>query len=174
MSVVDLHPLAPLAGAVNDNSAAYDLVLLAHVLTAVVGLVAVAVAGGFALALRGALDRGGPVPDTVERYFRPGVNWVGRVLFAVPVLGVVLVAMSGGQWGYSDAWIGIGLAGWVVVAMVAEGMLWPTERRLQEVVATGGTSDHGEAKALCLQAGLVGLGSAVALVVISVLMVAKP
>ena len=80
----------------------------------------------------------------VVRYFRPGVNWVGRVLFLVPVLGVALVAMSGGQWGYSDGWVTIGLGVWVAVAFVAEGVLWPAERRLQEVVATresaGGTA----------------------------------
>jgi hypothetical protein len=200
--VVDLNHLAPLTGVVNDNSAAYDLVLLAHVLSAVVGLVAVVVAGGFALALRGALARGGSLPDPVVRYFRPGVNWVGRVLFLVPVLGVALVAMSGGQWTYADAWIGIGLAGWVVVAMAAEGILWPTERRLQEIVAAGAGRSGGAAVEVvttdgatveevpplgagqddpmadvatqCLQAGLTGIGLALALVVLSVLMVAKP
>ena len=77
-----------------------------------------------------------PLPVAVVRYYRPGVNWVGRVLFLVPVLGVALVAMSGGQWGYSDGWVTIGLGVWVVVALVAEGVLWPAERRLQEVVAT--------------------------------------
>jgi hypothetical protein len=188
VSVVDLNYLAPLAGVVNANSAGYDLVLLGHVLTAAVGLVAVVVAGGFALALRGALARGGPLPESVVRYFRPGVNWVGRALFAVPVLGVVLVAMSGGQWRYSDAWISFGLAGWIVVAMAAEGILWPLERRLQKVVATGvSPSDptdpaslsgreelRADPGALCLQAGLTGIGLAVALVAISLLMVAKP
>ena len=74
----------------------------------------------------------------VVRYYRPGVNWVGRVLFLVPVLGVALIAMSGGQWGYADGWVSTGLAVWVVVAMVAEGVLWPAERRLQQVVAAPG------------------------------------
>jgi hypothetical protein len=174
--VVYLSHLTPMAAVVDDNSAAYDLVLLAHVLSALVGLVAVVVSGGFALALRGALSRGGPVPEAVARYFRPGTNWVGRVLFAVPVLGIALVAMSNGQWGYSDAWIDIGLAGWAAVAMVAEGILWPTERRLQEVVSSGGAPpEQGwDPEVLCLQAGVVALGLAVVLVVISVVMVAKP
>ena len=84
------------------------------------------------LALRAALGRGGPLPDALVRYYRPGVNWVGRVLFLVPVLGVALVAMSGGEWGRSDAWVTIGLAAVGGVAVAAEAVLWPAERRLQE------------------------------------------
>jgi hypothetical protein len=186
---VDPTHVALLVAGVDDNSAAYDLVLLAHVLSALVAMVALVVAGGFALALRGALGRGGPLPVAVVRYFRPGVNWVGRVLFLVPVLGVALIAMSGGQWGYSDGWVTIGLGLWVVVALVAEGVLWPTERRLQEVVATreatvgtatvapGGTHGQeplGDPAGLCLRSGVLGIGLAVVLVAVAVLMVAKP
>jgi hypothetical protein len=187
LPVDPIHPAA-LSGVVNDNSAAYDLVLLAHVLSAAVGFVAVVVAGSFALALRGTLRRGGPLPVAVVRYFRPGVNWVGRTLFLVPLLGVALIAMSGGQWGYSDAWVSIGLAVWFVVAMAAEGVLWPAERRLQEVVAAreGGTAPGGgpggdaagdvpaDAAGLCLRSGALGIGLAVALVAVGVVMVAKP
>lgn len=192
---VDPVQLVQLVAGVDDNSAAYDLVLLAHVLSALVALVAVVVAGGFALVLRGALRRGGPLPVAVVRYFRPGVNWVGRVLFVVPVLGVALIAMSGGQWAYSDGWVTIGLGAWVVVACTAEGALWPAERRLQEVVAAvedgGVTAPDGadppdgagppdgpgrrtDPSALCLRSGLLGIGLAVVLVAVAVLMVAKP
>lgn len=180
--------LAGLAGVVNDNSAAYDLVLLAHVLTALVGLLAIVVAGGFALALRQAWRRGGPLPDALVRYYRPGINWVGRVLFAVPVLGIALVAMSGGQWGWSDAWVSIGLGIWLVVAGFAEAVLWPGERRLQEAVtavADGGggevVPDTGAAGAVpvtgiesCRTVVATAAACTVALVVVAVLMVAKP
>jgi hypothetical protein len=170
---------------VNQNSAGYDLVLLAHVLAAVAALVAVAVAGGFAMALRNALRRGGPVPEVLVRYYRPGVNWAGRVLFAVPVLGAVLIAMSGGEWSWSDTWVSLGTAAWAAVAVVAEAVLWPHERRLQQAVASagggdgvdpdGGRSESGAAvEARCLRAGLVASGCAVTLVAVAVLMAAKP
>jgi len=168
---------------VNQNSAAYDLVLLAHVLAAVAALVAVAVAGGFAMALRGALRRGGPVSEVLVRYYRPGVNWAGRVLFAVPVLGAVLIAMSGGEWSWSDTWVSLGTAAWAAVAVVAEAVLWPHERRLQQAVASadgggvpdGRQSESGAAvEARCLRAGLVATGCAVTLVAVAVLMAAKP
>jgi len=170
---------------VNQNSAAYDLVLLAHVLAAVAALVAVAVAGGFAMALRGALRRGGPVPEVLVRYYRPGVNWAGRVLFAVPVLGAVLIAMSGGEWSWSDTWVSLGTAAWAAVAVVAEAVLWPHERRLQQAVASadlgegvvhdaGQSEPEAEVEARCLRAGLVATGCAVTLVAVAVLMAAKP
>ena len=175
------NAVAGLVAAVNDNSVAYDLVLLAHVLAAVAALVAVVAAGGFALALRGALRSGRPLTEPVVRYFRPGVNWVGRVLFAVPVLGIVLMAMSGGEWSWSDTWISMGTGAWALVAVIAEAVLWPGERHLQTVVAgrTGGGPDGdpgrtaGEAAA-CLRTGLVGVGLGAALVAVAVLMVAKP
>lgn len=118
------------------TSPGYDLVLLAHVLSAVVGLVALGVAAGSALALRGVLRRGAPVPEALARYYRPGVNWAGRVLFLVPVFGVALLVMSDGQWGFGDTWVTLGMAVWAGVAVLAEAALWPDERRLQDMVAS--------------------------------------
>lgn len=175
--------MAGFAGVVNDNSAAYDLVLLAHVLSALIGMVAVVAAGGFALTLRRALQRGGPLPETVVRYYRPGTNWVGRVLFAVPAFGIALVAMSGGQWKWSDTWVTMGMGVWLVVAGLAEAVLWPGERRLQEVVTTGtavvgadGTSGSSvdRSEAPCLVVAGVAAACAAAFVAVAVLMVAKP
>lgn len=117
------------------HSPAYDLVLLAHVLAALVALVAVAVAGGHAVALRSVLRAGGPVPSVLVRYFRPGVNWAGRSLLAVPVLGLALVAMSHGAWSVGDEWVTLGLVLWFAAAGLAESVLWPGERRLQVAVA---------------------------------------
>ena len=188
MSPVVPTPAPTVAGALNTNAPGYDLVLVVHVLTAVVGLVAVVLAGCSALALGRALARGGAIPEALERYYRPGVNWAGRVLFLVPVLGVALLAMSGGQWGLADAWVSAGMAVWAVVAMAAEAVLWLTERRLQEVVAAAcgderdvdrgtaadGPAVTGDAARWCLRAGVVGLGLGAALVFVGALMVAKP
>ena len=191
MPVADLTAIPGMAAAVNDSSVAYDLVLLAHVLSALAGLVAVVAAGGFALVLRAALRRDGPLPEALVRYYRPGVNWVGRVLFAVPVFGAALIAMSGGGWSWSDTWVSLGMGIWAVVAVAAEAVLWPGERHLQDVVtarsgvpsadrADGAASAHDgpgptpDDGARCLQAGLVGLGLGVALVAVGFMMVAKP
>ena len=163
-----------------------DIFIRRPVLAAVVSLVALLVSGGFALALRRALMTDSPVPEAVARYYRPGVNWAGRTLFLVPVFGVALLAMSGGEWSVSDAWVSLGSAGWALVAMVAEGLLWPMERRLQGVVVTrtGGPAAHAadptdsgvvaDPPALCLRAGLLGMGLGAVLVAVAVVMAAKP
>jgi hypothetical protein len=179
---VDPTAGAVLVAAVNDNSAAYDFVLLAHVLVALVGMVAVVAAGGFAIPLRNALGRNGPLPEALVRYYRPGVNRVGRVLFAVPVLGIALMVMSRGQWGWSDAWISSGMAVWAAVALAAEAALWPGERQLQVAVAgwgadagpDGGSGQTGDATGICLRVSLTALGCTVALAATAVVMVAKP
>jgi len=121
-----------LLGAAPARDAGYDVVLLAHVLAAAVGLGAVVLSGSYAWTLR----RSGPGSESIRRYYRPGVNWAGRVLFLIPVLGVALIAMSHGDYSYSDGWIMIGLASWAGVAVAAELYLWPAERRLQEGVSS--------------------------------------
>ena len=192
MTVADLTAAMGMAASVNDSSVAYDLVLLAHVLTRA----GRAGRGGGRRRLRpGAAGRppgGGPLPEALVRYYRPGVNWVGRVLFAVPVFGVALIAMSGGEWSWSDTWVSLGMGLWAVIAVAAEAVLWPGERHLQELVTArsgvssteasdvavpeaggeGPTAEHVRAR--CLQVGLVGLGLGVALVAVGFMMVAKP
>jgi len=160
----------PVLVAVSSNrGAAYDLVLLAHVLAALVAFGAVAVAGLSALTLL----RTGASSESIRRYYRPGVNWAGRILFLVPVLGVALVAMSGGAWSYADGWIGLGLALWAVAASAAEMVLWPAERQLQEAV-TGAAFDAGAQRGLCLRVAGVSAGLLVVFVVATVVMVSKP
>jgi hypothetical protein len=163
------------------RSAAYDIVLLGHVLSALAGYGVLVVAGAYALALGrpGPTSepvrryyRPGPTSEPVRRYYRPGVNWAGRVLALVPVLGAVLVAMSKGDWSFSDEWIIIGLLLWAVSAAVAEMGLWPTERRLQAALAAGVQPD--DLRGLCLRTAAMAGGLFVVLVVATVVMVAKP
>jgi Predicted integral membrane protein (DUF2269) len=164
-----LPPLPTVVAVSSNRGAAYDLVLLAHVLAALVGFGTVAVAGIFALIL----VRRGPVSESVRRYYRPGVNWAGRILFLVPVLGIVLVVMSRGAWSFADAWIGIGLVLWAGTAMAAEMVLWPAERQLQALVAAG-SFDGTEHRALGHRVTAVAAAMMVVLVVAAVVMVAKP
>jgi uncharacterized membrane protein len=155
-------------GASHSRDVAYDVVLLAHVLSVLIGLGAVVASGAYAVVLR----RSGPGSESVRRYYRPGVNWGGRVLVLVPLFGVALVLMSQGDWSFSDGWITIGLAAWVAVAMVAEMVLWPTERRLQEAVA----DDRPMAafRRPCAQMAWLSVSLVIILVAATVVMVAKP
>ena len=156
------------AAASPARTPAYDLVLLAHVLSALVGFGAVVVAGFYALAL----ERSNPPTEAVRRYYRPGVNWAGRVIYLVPVLGAALIALSQGQWSYADHWVVIGLGLWGVAAVVAELVLWPAERRLQAVVAD--PTSATDLRSQCLRVAVVAGLLFIVLVVASVVMVAKP
>jgi hypothetical protein len=153
----------------SNRGAAYDVVLLAHVLSSVVGFGAVAVAGVNGLLLRGAEVQSA----SVLRYYRPGVNWAGRVTFLVPVLGVALVGMSHGSWSYSDGWVLGGLALWLVAAMAGEMAVWPAERGLQLLV-TERSADEVRRRSLRRQVALGSAAMMLVFVVATVIMVAKP
>jgi hypothetical protein len=69
--------------------------------------------------------------ETLQRYFRPGVNWAGRTIYGIPVFGFALLGMSQGAYAVTDAWVLLGLLLFVGVALLAECVLWPAERRVQ-------------------------------------------
>ncbi len=159
--------------------AAFDIVLLLHVACVVVGLVTTLAAAATATRLRRLLRASAPLPDPLRRYFRPGVNWAGRTVYGIPVFGFALLAMSRGAYALGDGWVLGGLALFVGVAFVAEGVLWPAERRLQVAVAAAGPGaapGHGagaterDATAMVRAAG----AALVLLVAGTIVMVAQP
>jgi hypothetical protein len=110
---------------------AFDVVLLLHVACVVVGLATTITSAATAASLRKVLRHQSPFPDTLVRYFKSGPNWAGRTLYGIPVFGFALLAMSQGSYDLHQAWVTGGLGIFVVVVLVAEGVLWPAERRLQ-------------------------------------------
>jgi hypothetical protein len=82
-----------------------------------------------------------PSAPSVARYFRPGINWPGRSIYLVLVLGLTLVAMSRGAYDFSDPFVQIGLILWIVAVSLAEILVWPGERLLQVIVS--GTDGAG-------------------------------
>ena len=125
------------------TGAAFDLVLLLHAGSAVVGLVTTVTAATTGNRLRRVLSSSVAVPEAVRRYFRPGFNWAGRVVYAVPVLGFALLAMSHGAYTLRDAWVVAGLALFAGVVLLCEGVAWPAERRLQTALAAAGNERGG-------------------------------
>ena len=67
----------------------------------------------------------------MRRYFRPGVNWAGRALYGVPVFGVALLGASAGAFEAGDGFVVVGMALWLLAAVMAEAVVWPDERRVQ-------------------------------------------
>lgn len=150
------------------RSAGYDVVLLAHVLSALIGLGAVVVAGGCGWALL----RSGPGSEALRRYYRPGINWAGRIIDLVPVFGVALIGLSRGAWSFSDGWISSGLVLWAVAAAIGELALWPAERRLQRAV--GDPDPSVDVRTDCITVMIAASVIGIVVIVATVVMVAKP
>ena len=160
------------------DGAAFDIVLLLHVACVVVGVVTTATAAATATRLRRLLGTPVPLPDTLRRYFRSGVNWAGRTVYGIPIFGFALVAMSQGAYALGQGWVLGGLALFAGVALVGEGVLWPAEQRLQVALApeTGDAGDPADSAlerdaTLMARAAVTGL---VLLIAGTVLMVAQP
>ena len=119
----------------------YSSVVVLHVLAGVVGFGALGATGTYAAAVRRASAR--PVAPAVRRFFRPGPNWAGRAILAVPLLGGLLLFLGRGRdVGRAFPWIGLAI--WVAATGVASAVLWPAERALQRHVAAladDGTGD---------------------------------
>jgi hypothetical protein len=174
--------LAAVAGPAAPTGAAYDLVLVLHVIAALIGLATV-VASGVQSARLLATAPGRELSPSLVQYFTPGVNWAGRTLYAVPVLGFALLAMSKGAFDLADGWVLWGLVLWLATALGAELALWPAERRIQGAMAAAarrgvaarrpGISEAPQLTADC-QVVLALSGVVVVLLVLAaVLMVAK-
>ena len=76
-----------------------------------------------------------------------GVNWAVRVPFLVSVFGVALIATVTASCSFSAPWVYPTAA--PAVAMVAELVLWPAERRLQ--VEVDQPSAAGDLRSACLR-----------------------
>ena len=147
------------------TGAAYDLVLLAHIVVAALSAVVVAVAVGQAQALR----RAGAPSDELKRYYSGKVNWAGRLVHLLPISGMALVGMSRGAYAFGQLWIVIGLVAWLGISAVLEAMAWPAEREAASKL------DDEAARAALAGRALTGLWIAgLGLVATAVVMVAQP
>jgi hypothetical protein len=154
------------------TGAAFSLLLLLHVASAVIGFGALAMTG--VQARRAGRGPGGPGAEGVRRYFRPGVNWAARALYGVPVFGFLLISSSGGAFSADDGFVVAGLGLWALAAVVAEAVVWPGERRIQAVVSRGWDTNDGRFAHDCrrVAAGSAALSSV--FLVAFVVMVAQP
>lgn len=147
----------------------FDLLLVAHVASAFIGFGVVAITGIQAFRARVGLAA---LTPGLRRYFRPGTNWLGRVLFLVPVLGAALVLDSSGTFGFGDTFVVAGIVLWAASAVLAEIVLWPGERRIQALVS--GDPQELELERSCRVTSLAAAAITAMFVAAVVLMVVRP
>ncbi|MDA8392742.1 MAG: hypothetical protein M0Z87_08060 [Actinomycetota bacterium] len=148
-----LHPptlsLAALVdiGSVSAGQVLFDLTLIGHVSAAVVGFSAITLTGlnahrlkGFGRAVTGSDDgSAGALAEgreaKVRQFFAPGPNLASRSIYLVAVAGLALLVESGRFAWALQTWLVGASALWLFCVVVAEVVLWPAERAVQQELA---------------------------------------
>ena len=152
----------------------FDVMLIVHV-----GFVAVTlmVVGALYLAA-GSLAKtseGSPWPASGARFFTPGREIAGRLLYGIPATGILLLMTSEGHYGWKNPFVIIGLALWLVGIALGEGLVFPAASSLRRMVAASPDRGHAqEPRRLTrrLQWGIDGI--VLVLVAGAIFMVAQP
>ncbi len=107
---------------------AYDVLVILHVASAIVGFGAVAISGIYGGGVR-RVDRPG-ARDEARRFFSsPGAaEWA---VLAVPVFGLAALALRPGPSQATRLWVPAALAVWLVAAVVLVVVVRPAEARIR-------------------------------------------
>jgi uncharacterized membrane protein len=128
------------------DSGVYKVVLVLHLVTAIVGFGGLAVNGFYgAMAASRRGREGAAIGEVVDK----GYNFVEWFLYAVPVLGIVLVLMSEDAFAFSQAWISASFLLYIVAIGLLHGVHLPTVRRINALLGelaagTGGGQGAGD------------------------------
>lgn len=105
----------------------YDVVLVLHILTVIVGFGTVALNG-----VRGAHAKARPGPGGLaigESSFK--VSMIAeKFIYAVPLFGIGLVFMSDDAWTFEQTWIWLSILLYVIGLGVSHGVLMPAEKKM--------------------------------------------
>lgn len=153
----------------DDPSAIYQIILLLHIATAIVGFGGLIAHGAFnAKAFAAPAGEAAVLLRTTQAV----TNLAHYAIYAVFVLGIVLVSLSDGDISFGDPWISASFVVWFALVGVAHGLVKPAVRGLREraqaLDADAALSNDAEAtataKKLALGEGLTQLLLVVALV----------
>lgn len=152
----------------------YDVLLLCHIAAAFIGFGSVAVGGYYAAA-----GRHSPRPaaeEALRRFFQPGVDWAGRLIFLVPLLGLAML-LGGDRSDLPSLWPWLGLFLWAVACGVLTARGWPAERRAQgelAVLARGEGGDVGPFRQACKEMERASVVATFCFLVVVALMIWQP
>lgn len=151
------------------GSFGYNLLLLLHIGAVIVGFGGVTLAGVYN---RKAMRAGSAAANISSVNFE--VNKISEyAIYAVFVLGLGLVGMSGDVYKFSQAWVSASFALYIVGVGVAHGLLIPSHRKLNTALASGGPTAP-EVDSLNSRLAIGGAVNDLVLVAILILMIWKP
>jgi uncharacterized membrane protein len=166
------------------DSGIYKFTLVLHLITVVIGFGATFWASFYGMQAKARRGREGLAIaeasfDIVERM----ASWF---IYAVPILGILLVLFSEDTWQFSEAWISLSFLIYIVAIGLVHGLHVPNLRRMNVLMAelaagppAGGAAGGPPAQAVELEqrgkrAAMIGGLLNAAWVLILVLMVFKP
>ncbi|HVM39573.1 MAG TPA: DUF2269 family protein [Acidimicrobiia bacterium] len=162
----------------------YDILLWAHILCAIIGFGAVVLNGVYGAKAKALAQGGKPGQAAAVAETNYAVSKIGEYfIYAVFVLGILLIVVSDGIWEFSDAWLGAAMGLYIVGLSVAHAVLQPSARRMAAILreldsagppAGGPPPQAAEMAQLGQRLGMFGAINDVILVVILYLMVFKP
>jgi uncharacterized membrane protein len=154
----------------------YKFVLLLHILSIVVGIGATMLNGVYATKAK---KLGGPGAGAVMKVNFDVTLIAEKVIYSIPVWGILLVILSDKVYEFSQTWIWLSLVLYVVAMGIAHAVMIPSGRRMQEVGAKlgsgqGGPTDVAEAQALEKKLMTGGMTLNLIVVALIALMIWKP
>jgi uncharacterized membrane protein len=166
------------------NSGIYKFVLVLHLMSAIIGFGSVFLFGVFGVKAKARGGREGlAITETTVDVAK---NWSEWFIYAVPVLGILLVLLSDDLYKFSQSWISLSFLLYIVAVGISHAVHFPNLRRMNELMAqltAGGPPAGGqggpppqvvELEARGKRAGAVGAVLNLLVVVIVFLMVWKP
>lgn len=115
----------------------YHWMLFFHILAAVVWVGGSAVTQVYAIRATRTKD-----PDRVAT-FAKDVEWIGLHVFlpsSIVLVGLGIGLIADGPWSMGEAWVGFGLAVWILSAVTGSAFLGPEAGRINKVVAEQGVA----------------------------------
>jgi uncharacterized membrane protein len=158
--------------AVGTNSGLYKILLLLHIVGIVGGIGPVVLNG---LYLARAKRAGGAAGTAVSVATYEVSDVAEKVIYTIPVTGILLVLVSDGAISFGDTWIWLSIVLFVAAVGLSHAALIPGHRRYNALAAAeGGPSVGQEAKALEQRVAGAGMALNLLVVVLIALMIWKP
>jgi uncharacterized membrane protein len=160
-----------LIASLGPQSGAYQAVLILHILAVIVGFGALFLGAAYAGQARRA---GGSakvaISEASERVLSSLAVWF---IYAVPILGIALLGMSNKVYKFSQTWVSLSFALYLVMLVVLLGALRPAHRRLNRLLASASPDAEAVATIEKRLGALTGVNHLLIIVVVY-LMVVKP
>lgn len=122
-----------------SRSPIYDVILLAHIVSALGGFGANGLAGIYAGQLSPTASEG------AVKYFNSPNFYAEKLIYLIPVFGLTMIAISHGTSELVRPWVIFGIVAWVIAVGIAHSLVWPNERKIAGFLSNGHSAELGSA-----------------------------